>query len=118
MSYINIQGDLGPPTPPSDAHEHGAFYLRRRKSKAFCERPFAFHRHQFEKYEQNVDVAPPGKISANAHGLSIALTSYTSSCISKIRQTFCLLVPRFNPGPQPVWDTMRGEEFSERAQIF
>jgi len=34
----------------------------------FCIRPFALHRQQPEKDNQNVDFAPPGKISADAHG--------------------------------------------------
>jgi len=35
----------------------------------FCVRPFALHllRQQTEKDKQNVDFAPPGKISAEAH---------------------------------------------------
>jgi len=40
-----------------------------RKGKAFCERPFALHRQQSEKDKQNLDVATPGKISADAHGV-------------------------------------------------
>ena len=36
--------------------------------KAFCERPFALHRQQHENDKQSVDVSPPGKISADAHG--------------------------------------------------
>ena len=43
------------------------FFLRR-KGKALCERPFALHRQQPEKYKENVDVSLPGKISAGAHG--------------------------------------------------
>jgi len=36
--------------------------------KALCERPFALHREQPEKYKQNVDVSPPsGKISADTN---------------------------------------------------
>jgi len=35
-----------------------------RNSKAFCERPFALQRHQPEKDQQHVHVAPPGKMSA------------------------------------------------------
>jgi len=36
--------------------------------KALCELPFALHRQQTEKYKQNVNVALPGKISADANG--------------------------------------------------
>jgi len=32
------------------------------------ERPFPLQRHKSEKDRQNVDVSPPGKFSANAHG--------------------------------------------------
>jgi len=39
-----------------------------RNNKELCERPFALQRQQHEKDKQNVDVAPPGKISADAHG--------------------------------------------------
>jgi len=37
------------------------------RGEAFCERPFALHRQQAEKDKQTVDVAPPGKICADAH---------------------------------------------------
>jgi len=40
----------------------------RKMSKRFCERPFTLHRQQLEKYKQHFDVAPHGKISADAHG--------------------------------------------------
>jgi len=33
----------------------------------FCESPFALHRQQPENCKQNVDVAPPGKISTDTH---------------------------------------------------
>jgi len=36
--------------------------------QAFCERPFTLHRQQPEKYKHNLDVAPHGKIYAEAHG--------------------------------------------------
>jgi len=36
--------------------------------KALCECPFALHLQQPEKYKQNIDVSPPGKISADANG--------------------------------------------------
>ena len=36
--------------------------------KALCERPFALHRLKPEKDKQNVDVVPPGQISADASG--------------------------------------------------
>jgi len=39
-----------------------------RMGKALCEHPFQLHRHKPEKYKQNVDVAPPGKISVDANG--------------------------------------------------
>jgi len=71
MSDFNVQG-LGSPIRPSDAHEHGTLSFGRRKGKAFCQPPFALHRQQFENYEQNVDVCPPGKISADAHGDSVS----------------------------------------------
>jgi len=38
-----------------------------RKGTAFCKRPFTLHRKQLENDKQNVDFAPPGKISADAH---------------------------------------------------
>jgi len=38
------------------------------KGKAFCERPFALHYQQPEKDKQSFDIAPSGKISADAHG--------------------------------------------------
>ena len=50
---------LGPPSRPSDAHEHRALSLGSIKDKAFCYRPFALHRQQSEQDKQNVDVAPP-----------------------------------------------------------
>jgi len=37
----------------------------------FCMRPFALHHQQPETDKQNVDFAPPGKISADAHGPGI-----------------------------------------------
>jgi len=37
------------------------------KGKAFCERPYAPHRQQPEKDQQNIEVAPREKISAVAH---------------------------------------------------
>jgi len=37
------------------------------RGKAFCERPFALHRQQPEHDKQNVDNAPPRKISAYAY---------------------------------------------------
>ena len=47
---------------------HGAFCLWCRKGKAFiCERRFALYRQQLKKDNQNVDVVPPGKNSADAH---------------------------------------------------
>jgi len=36
--------------------------------KALCECPFALHLQQPEKYKQNIDVSPPGQISADANG--------------------------------------------------
>ena len=36
--------------------------------KTFCERPSVLHLQQPEKDRQNVDIAPTGKISADAHG--------------------------------------------------
>jgi len=47
---------------------HGEFSLWCRNTKAFCERPFALQRPQPENNKQNVDVVPPGKVSAAAHG--------------------------------------------------
>jgi len=41
--------------------------------KAFCERPFALHRQQPEHDERNVDVVPPGKISADARAKNSTL---------------------------------------------
>jgi len=38
-----------------------------RNSKTFRERTLALHRQQPDKNQQNVDVSPPGKISADAH---------------------------------------------------
>jgi len=35
MSNFKIQG-LGPPSPPTDAQQHGALPLERRKGKMFC----------------------------------------------------------------------------------
>jgi len=58
------RGGMVPPCPSSDVHEHGALSMGRRKGKAFRECRFALHRQQPEKDKQNVDVAPPGKISA------------------------------------------------------
>jgi len=40
-----------------------------RKGKAFCERLFALHRQQPVKDKQILDLAPHGKISADAHGM-------------------------------------------------
>jgi len=45
----------------------GLFLYGVEGGKTFCERPFALHRQQAEKDKQNVDVAHPGKISADAH---------------------------------------------------
>jgi len=36
--------------------------------KALCERPFALHHQKPDKYKQNVDFFPLGKISADANG--------------------------------------------------
>jgi len=47
---------------------HGALCLCCRKGKAFCERQFALLRQQLEKDKRNVNVASPGKISADTHG--------------------------------------------------
>jgi len=44
-------------------------FLWCRNGKGFCEGPFALHRQQLENYKQNVNVAPPGKISADAHDI-------------------------------------------------
>jgi len=45
----------------------------------FCVRPFALHREQPEKDKQNVDIAPQGKISADAHGNKYFLAHYLSN---------------------------------------
>jgi len=44
--------------------------------KALCERPFALHRQQPEKYKQNVDVAPLEKFMSTPveRGLASILT--------------------------------------------
>jgi len=57
----------------------------RRKSNAFCERQFALHRQPPEKYKQNADVAPPGKISADAkeRGLVAILTKFADHCYTQ-----------------------------------
>jgi len=39
-----------------------------RVKRSFCERPFGLRRQQPENDKQNFDVAPPGKIYADAHG--------------------------------------------------
>jgi len=39
----------------------------------FCIHQFALHRQQPEKDKQNVDFAPPGKISADAHGTELEM---------------------------------------------
>jgi len=41
-----------------------------RIGKTFRERTFALHHQQPDKDQQNVDVAPPGKISVDAHASS------------------------------------------------
>jgi len=46
---------------------HWSFCLCCRMGKALCERQFALHRQQLEKDKQNIDVATPGEISADAH---------------------------------------------------
>ena len=56
--------------------QHGAFSLWCRKCKSFCERPFLLHRQQSEKDKQNIGVAPPGKISADAHARSCTYNSH------------------------------------------
>ena len=45
---------------------------------------FALHRQQPDKDEQNVDVAPPGRISADAHVLS-------SPCILNMKRLVTLI---------------------------
>jgi len=47
---------------------HGEFSLWCRSSNVFCERQFAMQCQQPQKDQQNVDVAPPEKISADVHG--------------------------------------------------
>jgi len=55
-----------------------------RNGKTFRERMFALHRQQPDKDEQNVDVAPPGRISADAHVLS-------SPCILNMKRLVTLI---------------------------
>jgi len=38
-----------------------------RRSEAFCVDPFVLHRQQPKEDKQNIDFAPPGQISADAH---------------------------------------------------
>ena len=58
-----------------------------RKGKALCEYPDALHRQQPEKDKQNIDVAAPGKISADAHGKGVWVHSDESSPITAVRNT-------------------------------
>jgi len=55
--------------------------------KALCERPFALHRQKPEKYKQNVDFSPPGKIYADANGKGAWGHSYESLRITAVRNT-------------------------------
>ena len=57
------------------------------KGKALCQCPFGLHRQQPEMDKQNVDVAAPGKISANAHGMGAWGHSNQSSPITAVRST-------------------------------
>ena len=68
MSYFKIKGDLDPSLPPFPMNiGHYLWDVERVKRLVKC--PFALHRQQFEKDKQSVDVATPGKISADAHVL-------------------------------------------------
>jgi len=53
-----------------------------RKGKAFCERPltFALYRQQPENEKQNIDFAPPAKISADAHACVVCVYNLTCAC--------------------------------------
>jgi len=61
----------------------------------FCVRPFALHRQQTEKDKQNVDFAPPGKVSADAHDHNLLFTKlsegnvpkYCTHCLSNLNWT-------------------------------
>jgi len=54
----------------------GAFSLWYRKGKAFCERAFALHRQQHGKDKQNIEFAPPGKASADAHSSDLIFSNF------------------------------------------
>jgi len=58
-----------------------------RKGKALCEPPIALHHQQPENCKQNVDVAPPGKISADVHGKGAWGHSNESLPITPLRNT-------------------------------
>ena len=55
--------------------------------KALCERRFALHRQQPEKYEKNVDVPSPGKIFADVNGKGGWGHSNESLAITAVRNT-------------------------------
>jgi len=92
-------------------------FLWCRNGKAFCEGPFTLHRQQLENYKQNVDVAPSGKISADAHvveqeaivaAITIALLIFHASdvlCtpgpVSNRFDRFLLIGPRAKGGLAP-----------------
>ena len=63
------------------------FFLRR-MGKALCERQFALHRQQPEKYKQNVDVSPHGKIwTPMEKGLGPFYRKFADYCCTQYRWT-------------------------------
>jgi len=74
------------------------------KGKAFCERPIALHRQQPENDKHNVDAAPSGKISADAHGVRYHSQENSPGagcrCLEQVNQwlsTFSLNVAKSRP---------------------
>jgi len=57
----------------------------------FCIRPFALHR------QKNVDFAPPGKISADAHGCyNVSRSRGTKKVENHCSMQICCLKKKFN----------------------
>jgi len=54
--------------PPHKSAARGGPPHRPSLATPLRELPFTLHRQQPEKYKQNVDVVPHGKLSADAHG--------------------------------------------------